>query len=283
MLLRRAIISVLMAWIACNGYCASLMDLSKARDARTRAALQEIVNKQAAIKEVVIEDHSSTFTQKGKLIQAASSKIMHRLPGLIYLQTKNTAHPGDLDGTVVDGTTLWKIHILGSVSIHQQTERMKKASVAQDEINRRIRQGRVTRSRIDLQKMRDAGFYDKMIGVSTWYLNPMSVFPVQEWKLVGETPRTWLFTAKFTPVLDKNEPALTARLTFSKQTGLCVLREMVNGDIASTDALAGVTVNPAPPIESRMFRYEPPAGADVKDETATFIKIYQQTFKKQTP
>ncbi|MCE5228247.1 hypothetical protein LLG95_01440 [bacterium] len=280
---RTIIVSSLVFFAAAGGYCQTVApqtDLAKVTDLRTRAALGEIAKKQAAIREIVIDDYTSTIMQKGKIVQEGKAIVRHRLPDLLYIEAKNTGAPGDVDGVVYDGKWQWGMHVMGPVRINQQIERMKQANMAQADIDKTIQQIKVSRSKIDLQKMREAGFYDKVFGSRIWYLYPMKALPVREWRLVGESPDAWLFMVKFMQPAAQNSPDIIAKLEFSKANGLCVRREMGTGDMVNIDTIAAVTVNPARPIDNKFFKYEPPAGAIVTDRTDAMLKTFQKAMKQ---
>lgn len=257
---------------------APLLDMSKITDAKVKTALEEISAKQAAIKELIVEEMKTTSKNaKGAVAQEMLAKILTRQPNLFYQYEQWTV--GVLESketwTINDGKILWQINQDGPKWIDLMTASMKRKNAAQAEIDKQVAEfKKVHVYRIDLEKMKEAGLLEQFLTMDRIFLNPLSMADPATLKLSGETPTEWTFTANFRN--DSNQksqsPVIGLTGTFNKTHGLCVKWESSypTGSVTIV-TLDKITVNPQPALDDVYFSYQPPEGAVIKETTDNVI------------
>ncbi|MCE5228246.1 hypothetical protein LLG95_01435 [bacterium] len=256
--------------------CAKAQAPAPAIDPKVKAALDEIRKKQAGMKEFVIDEITTTYIKDGKPSGTVTKKrILKKAPNLYYTMLKHVSGPntGAAVGKLFDGKTFWQINVASDEAVNRRMAYERSTIKTEKEIKQDIEFFRTTRSRADLAKIRKAGVYQQFLNSQLEFPNPIVMLSRPETKLVGETPAQWDFETVYQ---GDNGAKGTARVTFSKEHGLCtrseISSEKKSGFIMTLDK---IQVNPATPIPDDTFKYEPPPRSFVMDVTKEVIKMFK--------
>lgn len=235
-------------------------------DAKVQAALGEITRKQDLIKELVIDDYTSTETTNGAITFATVGKIMLRPPDFKFHQFKITRGKkvGQITGTALNREEYWKMEIPSPIMLRQMKEQML-PGMGEEGAEKYLESfKKVKYTKLEVPRLREAGVYEKFR--YDWFLHPYKKHPAAGWRLINETPAYWIFTTKMSGETG------SAHFAFSKENGLCVRADFDQGAVKSTIMMNKVTINPATPIPDSVFEFTPPADADVRNYTQANIE-----------
>ncbi|MCE5228245.1 hypothetical protein LLG95_01430 [bacterium] len=175
-----AMVVVLMSLIPVYAGAQAVFDASKVTDAKAKAAVEKINELQAKIKELKIDEMTSVI--QVKIRDAATSivmktTVMERRPDLFYKSEKTVGGPmnGNKNGILLDGKNMWRIDVAGDAHVKMMIENMQKQKMPQDQIDKMVAGMRMRVTRCDLQRIRDAGAWDKFELMNKGTLNPLSV------------------------------------------------------------------------------------------------------------
>lgn len=241
------------------------LDLSKVKDEKVKTALGRIQEKQALIKEILIDDISTTQSKDGKVVSIATGKVVQKLPDMVYEQTKVVSgyNVGRAHGSACDGKTKYVIEIAGKATLDNVIRHVKEMGGDQDSINAEIKANRIRYGKADMQKARETGRYT--LHNSTPWFRPDFDFSASMWTIEAETPTQWIFKTASYAGKPGQVKAYPVKLVFSKETGLCIMREYDNRGIHVIEAIGKVTINPEKPIDEKTFHFEIPANIDPDD------------------
>lgn len=253
--------------------------VSRITDPQAKAAVQQIFKKQAEIKEVVVEDLESRVWEKRGTITHNKGQFSWRGPNMLFVKYSDLhgKTPGTIHGMALDGATAWELMIPSKRALESIAENMKQANKPEAEIDDTLKKKKMSIVKVDLEALRQKGIYDK-------YVYPLEAFrrlfnPVDPatLKLAGETDAEWVLTAKSRKDRRSSDYGKdTIRMTVKKDSGLCVRYEYTSNNengYCSLVTIDKITINPVTPIADSVFKFEPPAGADVKDETENKIRF----------
>lgn len=239
------------------------------------AALKQIRAKQEIIKEVLIEDITTTYSIGGKAVSISKGRMLQQPPDKFYEEHKTVwgRDLGRVEGIACNGHVAYMLGIASPESLKAMERKMRDIGQGESSIQSSLKYNRIRYEKVDVDKLREAGVHDKHI--ATWFFHPETKFHLNTWKLAAETPTQWTFSA--TQFVGFRE--LPVVLVFSKENGLCVRREFEDTNRrARVAAAAGkVTINPATPIPESQFEFTPPKDADVLDVTDD-VQEDRQTF-----
>lgn len=240
------------------------LDASKITEAKARAAVEEIVKKEAEIKELIIEDQKALFTLGGKFENSRNVKVYMRAPDrLLIIQD---LYNGNRTTILFDGKTNWLV----DMTSEQELKKEQKAS--RSAINEAAR-NRVSYRKAVIEKLNVAGIFDEYITLYQFFFRPLLVADPATVILTADTAEEWVFTGalKFAQM----QPDMSMEMHYNKSNGLCSKLQITGKNSLTTVTNDKITVNPAKPIEDKTLHYQPPAGVtftDITDATIAGMK-----------
>lgn len=232
-----------------------------------KKTLAEIKEKRALIREIVIDDITTTKTNKiGDVVWASQGREIQKLPEMFFAQSKMVAgeESGWIEGRACDGKTIWILKIASPEAMKTLEKQFRDAKKDEASIQNLLKANRIKYASVDVEKLRKAGTYEKYC--LSPHVNPDIEFPSESWKLYDESNSEWVFETRG---LDGMNP-YPVMLTFRKKDGLCIKREYEEGPLHVTVMINKVTVNPPKPVAETVFKFQPPAGVAVEDKTEEF-------------
>jgi outer membrane lipoprotein-sorting protein len=261
----------------------SEINLSAIKDAKARAAMEQIKAKMAEIKEFAIGDIRLEMTSPTGQKMATEIQAAARRPNLSSVHMKSIGAIPALSGQeqwmISDGKLLWTViqHAPGSERVLE--ERLKLQNAPQDVITRMTADWKKLQvTRLNRTRLQSAGIEAAGMDPNGPFKLLFSLMDMASLQLTADSAEAWTFEAGVNKASQLAGSAEKMTVTFDKKDG--VPRKLLALPLFSV-TLAKVRVNPAKPIPAETFTYEPPADAIVKDLTQSRIQDYQQGQRRQ--